>query len=238
MSAATSGMPNYSAIIGQLMGAPPPNANGMFGANPAQAFGQMTNYANQANYQRGQGILSLLSQQGNAAKTQNADIFGQDEAGIDQSMMNKGLSNLTVGDTLKQGDVKNLANADAAVTENTGLNMANMANSFTQKAPDMGLFAQLMQGRGGGGGMSMPAFPMGGQQGARGGSVVQQQIPQMQGGNPNGQIAGMGAMQGNDPNTDMTANPQMTPGSYTYNAQTGQSDDEEAQQGFLDSAGY
>lgn len=152
-SAGSPAMPDYSAIIGQLMGGPPPSSMGMFGGNPTQAFGKMTDYANQANYQRGQGILGLLSKQGASSKADNLDIFNQEKAGIDQSMMNKGLANMTVGDNLKAGATRDYARANSTVDERVAGNLANMANSFTQKAPDMGVFASLMQGanRGGGG---------------------------------------------------------------------------------------
>ena len=152
MSAAA--MPQYAGIIQQLMGSPPPSSMGMFGGNPTKAFGAMTDAANNANYQRGGAILNLLSQQGAASKANNADLFAQEKGSIDQSMMSKGLSNLTVGDTLKQGATRDLARANAAVDEGVAGNMANMANSFTQKAPDLSMLANLMSrgGAGGGGG--------------------------------------------------------------------------------------
>lgn len=150
MSAA-SAMPDYSAILSQLMGAPPPSSMGMFGKDPTKAFGQMTDAANLANYNRGNGILQLLSQQGATSKANNADLFAQEKSGIDQSMMDKGLSNLTVGDSLKAGATRDLARANAGVDEATAGNLANMANSFTQQAPDMGLLASLMSKGGGGG---------------------------------------------------------------------------------------
>lgn len=148
---AISAMPDYSAILSQLMGAPPPSSMGMFGKDPTKAFGQMTDAANQANYQRGNSILQLLSQQGASSKANNADLFSQEKAGIDQSMMDKGLANLTVGDSLKAGATRDLARANSSVDESTAGNLANMAASFTQQAPDLGLLASLMSKGGGGG---------------------------------------------------------------------------------------
>lgn len=148
MSAAQ--MPQYTDIMKSLTGslAPPDqsqNMAGIFGSNPAvAAFSNMMNQANQANAARGQGILSLLAGQGTAQMQMNQQNLKQQQGGIAQSMMSKGLANTSVGDNLNQEAVNqtNLANED--VTEKSAMNVANMANSFTQQAPSMDLLAGLM----------------------------------------------------------------------------------------------
>lgn len=141
--------PAYGAIL--------PKA---FGGSPiVKSFADLMEQANQANAARGQGILSLLAGQGQSQIDQNQSNFQDQLGGIQQDMISKGLSNTTVGNNLNQAAQNNLARSNEAVNEQTAGNLAGMANSFTQQAPDLGLLAQLLQngggaGPGGGGGFS------------------------------------------------------------------------------------
>lgn len=145
--------PTYSSIMQNLLDSlnpPQQNMGQMFGNSPiVQGFGNMMKQANQANALRGKSILQLLQGQGGTAKALNAEAADQQKAGIDQSMMDKGLANTTVGDSLKSGVARDLQLENNAVDEHANLNTAQMANSFTQQAPDMGMLANLLRSGGG-----------------------------------------------------------------------------------------
>jgi hypothetical protein len=147
--------PSYSQIMQNLissMNAPSQASmlGGMFGNNNiVKGFAGMMDQANKANAQRGQSILQLLQGQGTAQMQRNQQDYQSQLAGIDQSMMDKGLSNLTVGDNLKQTAQDQLYQANQQVSENSALNLANMANSFNQQGPSLDTLANLMA-RGGG----------------------------------------------------------------------------------------
>jgi hypothetical protein len=117
-----------------------------------KSFAQMMQSANDANAQRGGDILSLLEGQGTAQLASNQQNYKNQLGGITQSMMDKGLANTSVGNDMNQLAENQLAQNNQAVNESTALNLANMANSFTQQAPDMGILAQLLSKGGGGGG--------------------------------------------------------------------------------------
>jgi hypothetical protein len=137
-------VPNYS----QMMSG--------FGNSPiVKSFAQMMQSANQANATRGGDILSLLAGQGQSQLAQNQQDYTNQLGQINQSMMSKGLANTSVGNNLDQQAQNQLALNNENVNEKTASNLAGMANSFTQQAPDMGLLAQLLSrggGSGGGGG--------------------------------------------------------------------------------------
>lgn len=126
---------------------------GAFGNSPiTRSFAGLMQQANDANAQRGRGILGLLSGQGQAQLAQNQQNFNQQTAATDQDLMDRGLYNSTIASNLKQGAQNQLAQNNEAVNEHSALNLANFANGFNQQAPDLGLLAQLLQHGGGGGG--------------------------------------------------------------------------------------
>jgi hypothetical protein len=133
-------VPNFA----QLMGG--------FGNNPiVKSFAGLMQSANQANATRGGDILSLLAGQGQSQIAQNQQDYQSQLGQINQSMMDKGLGNTSVGNNLDQQAGNQLALNNENVNEKTAMNLAGMANSFQQQAPDMGLLAQLLSKGGGGG---------------------------------------------------------------------------------------
>lgn len=110
--------------------------------------------ANQANAARGRGILQLLSTQGQTAMANNQQAYGNELGQIQNDMVSKGLAGTSIGDSLNLGAAKNLALENNQVQENVAQQVANMANSFSQQAPNIGLLASLLQH---GGGQNMAA---------------------------------------------------------------------------------
>lgn len=151
--------PSYASIIANLIGSVQAPRMNLGVGGIAGSFANMTNQANQANASRGQNILRLLEGQGNTQLDDNNRALGEQNASIDQSMMNKGLANTTVGDNLKQGALNEKLRADASVRERSAANIAGMAERFTQQAPNVGLLAQLLENGGGGGGGRIVAGP-------------------------------------------------------------------------------
>lgn len=149
MAAAAS--PANSGAFGSLLGSltPPSETSmlqGLYGNSPAvSAFAGMTNQANQANAQRGQSILQLLQGQGQGQLATNQQNFNNQIGGINQDMMSKGLFNTSIGNSLDQGAQNQLAINNENVNDRTATGVANMANSFTQQTPSIGILAQLMQ---------------------------------------------------------------------------------------------
>ncbi len=132
----------YASVLQSLIGSlKAPNAN----LGPQDAM----QAANNANAQRGQSILQLLSGQGGVAKQNNQQMFNNQLGDIQNSMISKGLAGTSIGDSLNLGAQKNLMLANNQVDENTARGVADMANSFTQQAPNMSLLAQLLQNGGG-----------------------------------------------------------------------------------------
>lgn len=147
MSALSASLPSIiSSLIGSLA---PPHISG--GASPmGNQFASMFNQANAGNAARGGDILRLLETQGQSQLADNQTNY-QDQLGqIRQSMMDKGLANTTVGDNLNQGAANQLARNNQSVNEHTAQDIASVANSFTQQAPNLGLLSQLLAGGGGG----------------------------------------------------------------------------------------
>jgi|WetSurMetagenome_2_1015567.scaffolds.fasta_scaffold39299_2 hypothetical protein len=143
-------MSQYAGILQSLIGSlqPPRIAGG--GSPLGSAYANMLNQANAGNAQRGSAILQLLDQQGESQKAENQDTYTKQAAGIDQDMVSRGLFNTTIGSNLKQEAMSQMMNANQNVSERAASNLANMANSFSQQAPNMGLLANLM-GEGGSG---------------------------------------------------------------------------------------
>lgn len=125
-------------------------------SSPINQFIGQENSANAANAQRGQGILQLLSGQGTAQLAQNQQGYQNQLGQINQDAVSKGLNNTTVVPNLQQGAQNWLNQSNQQVNENTAMNVANMANSFTQQAPNMGLLSSLL-GQGGGSAIRPPA---------------------------------------------------------------------------------
>jgi len=141
---------NSSAFANLLASLKAPQAN----LNPVAA----QQAANNANSLRGQSILNLLSGQGQAQLTQNQLGYQNQLGNIAQQDASKGLTNTTVGANLGQGALNNLNQSNELVNQNTAMNVANMANSFSQNGPNMGLLAQLLS-NGGGTRIGTPATP-------------------------------------------------------------------------------
>lgn len=143
--------PANSGAFGSLLGSltPPSETSmlqGLYGNSPAvSAFAGMTNQANQANAQRGQSILQLLQGQGQGQLATNQQNFNNQIGGINQDMMSKGLFNTSIGNSLDQGAQNQLAINNENVNDKTATNVAQMANSFTQQAPPIGILSQLLQ---------------------------------------------------------------------------------------------
>lgn len=150
-------MPNYNDILNSLIGdiGQTPNIGNMtqaagFGPKSAVGmFSSMMDESNQANAARGKDILSLLQGQGKAQMAQNTINEQAQEGQINNDLTSRGLFNTTVAPNLIQGAQNNLARNNEQVSENAALNAANMANSFTQQGPSMGMLAQLLAGGGG-----------------------------------------------------------------------------------------
>jgi hypothetical protein len=130
---------NYGSVLQSLLSsvkAPPEETY----RNPVAGM----RFANQANAQRGQSILQLLSGIGESSMQDNQDNFKGQEAQIRQSMMDKGLSNTTVGNNLDQEAQNQLAQNNLRTRESVGGNLASMASSFTQAGPNMDAVSRLL----------------------------------------------------------------------------------------------
>jgi hypothetical protein len=151
MPAAAPGIPSYASVIQSLMSTPAPPSvmqgyEGMFGNDKAvQAFGQMTDQANKANFTRGQNILGLLAGAGEAAKQDNQDIFKQEKADIEQMGVTRGLSNTTVIPNLITGATSQLMRENGRIDEQSAGQLGNVLNSFTQQAPNPQMLASLVE---------------------------------------------------------------------------------------------
>lgn len=169
MSALNTSLPSANAATKDLIGsiqAPDYTSllKGLGGNSPAvSAFADLTNQANQANAKRGQDILALLQNQGKAQMALNQNNYQDQLGNINQGIVSKGLYNSTVGANLQQGATNWLNTANEQVSENSAMNIANMANSFTQQAPSLSLLTQLLASGGnsriGGGGTSTTGLP-------------------------------------------------------------------------------
>lgn len=163
MSAAPSSAVNPNALQSILSSLTPTNIAAVPGApnSPINQFITQENAANAANAKRGTGILQLLQGQGQAQLGLNKQNY-QDQLGqIAQSAVSRGLNNTTVVDNLNQGAQNWLNTANEQVTENSARDEANMAASFSQQGPNMGLLSTLL-GQGGGGGVRSVATNTGG----------------------------------------------------------------------------
>lgn len=152
MSAAPTSAIDPTALQSILSSLTPTPQQAVPGAptSPVNQFITQQNAANSANAQRGQGILNLLSGQGKAQLASNQQGYQNQLGQIDQDLTSRGLYNSTIAPNLQQGAQNWLNQSNEQVNENTAMNVANMAERFTQQGPNLGLLATLL-GQGGGG---------------------------------------------------------------------------------------
>jgi hypothetical protein len=129
--------------------------------SPINQFITQENAANAANSQRGAVILNLLAGQGKAQLAMNQQGYQNQLGQINNDLTSRGLFNSTIAPNLEQGAQNWLNQANEQVNENTAMNVANMANSFTQQAPNLGLLSSLLS-QGGGGRVSAAGVNTGG----------------------------------------------------------------------------
>lgn len=108
-------------------------------------FQQQQTAANAANENRYQDILKTYDTAGRSAKTSAAKAAKEGTAQDTQSLISRGLYNTGTLDATRRGRQSDLTDQNSAIDENVASQRAGVMERRTDQAPDMGIYAQLLQ---------------------------------------------------------------------------------------------
>lgn len=133
-------------ILRQIMGQQYQPIQGPRVDNPmARFFTDAMNRANQANQQRYQQAIGLVAGTGEGAKNRIRRSTRIGKSRDQQSLIDRGLFSTTITDSLSRQRDRDMQEQFTQVDDSIADRIASIIQSRTDRGPDLGLFAQLLQ---------------------------------------------------------------------------------------------